>query len=266
MFELLASHKCPSTCCLGPPLHWLFTVYLASDSELQALTVSVGLPSSQTLPGCFAGLGPVLKCFLIFPATDSWCSFSDRPSFWNSHWMKPVSYYSYETRRLKSIRRCQPYNLAIEIGTQCGVMQRFSTSPWSTPQHCTLTQSHFRSWQSPLMSWWVKSGVIDEGDIQNVQGGGPPGQLWEPLVCIGFRLNYSQWPRDVPAPAALCISDPLPPASIHNYQLLRRQMGQRELVPNPNANSDAPGLELQQVVFATSRCLNALSCCMWLAY
>lgn len=27
-------------------------------------------------------LGPVLKCFLIFPATDNWFSFSDAPSSW----------------------------------------------------------------------------------------------------------------------------------------------------------------------------------------
>lgn len=42
-----------------------------------ALTVMTDTPAVVLL-----SLGPVLKCFLIFPATDSWCSFSDAPSSW----------------------------------------------------------------------------------------------------------------------------------------------------------------------------------------
>lgn len=37
---------------------------------------------TETPAAVLFGLGPVLKCFLIFPATDSWCSFSGRPSSW----------------------------------------------------------------------------------------------------------------------------------------------------------------------------------------
>lgn len=42
-----------------------------------ALTVMTDTPAVVLL-----SLGPVLKCFLIFPATDSWCSFSNTPSSW----------------------------------------------------------------------------------------------------------------------------------------------------------------------------------------
>lgn len=35
---------------------------------------------TETPAAVLFGLGPVLKCFFIFPATDSWCSFSGRPS------------------------------------------------------------------------------------------------------------------------------------------------------------------------------------------
>lgn len=42
-----------------------------------ALTVMTDTPAVVLL-----SLGPVLKCFLIFPATDSWCSFSDTPTSW----------------------------------------------------------------------------------------------------------------------------------------------------------------------------------------
>lgn len=41
------------------------------------LTVITDTPAVVLL-----SLGPVLKCFLIFPATGSWCSFSDTPSSW----------------------------------------------------------------------------------------------------------------------------------------------------------------------------------------
>lgn len=41
------------------------------------LTVMTDTPAVVLL-----SLGPVLKCFLIFPATDSWCSFSNTPSSW----------------------------------------------------------------------------------------------------------------------------------------------------------------------------------------
>lgn len=41
------------------------------------LTVMTDTPAEVLL-----SLGPVLKCFLIFPATDSWLSFSDTPSSW----------------------------------------------------------------------------------------------------------------------------------------------------------------------------------------
>ena len=37
---------------------------------------------TETPAAVLFGLGPVLKCFFIFPATDSWCSFSGRPSSW----------------------------------------------------------------------------------------------------------------------------------------------------------------------------------------
>lgn len=42
-----------------------------------ALTVITDTPAVVLL-----ALGPGLKCFLIFPATGSWCSFSDKPSSW----------------------------------------------------------------------------------------------------------------------------------------------------------------------------------------
>lgn len=35
---------------------------------------------TETPAAVLFGLGPVLKCFFIFPATESWCSFSGRPS------------------------------------------------------------------------------------------------------------------------------------------------------------------------------------------
>lgn len=38
--------------------------------------------TTETPAAVLFGLGPVLKCFLILPATDSWCSFSGRPSSW----------------------------------------------------------------------------------------------------------------------------------------------------------------------------------------
>lgn len=45
----------------------------------RALTVMTDTPAVVLL-----GLGPVLKCFLILPATDSWCSFPDTPSSWKA--------------------------------------------------------------------------------------------------------------------------------------------------------------------------------------
>ncbi len=39
-----------------------------------------------------------------------------------------------------------------------------------------------RVMQSVLMSWWIESGVLDEGDMLNVQGSVPPGQVWKPLL------------------------------------------------------------------------------------
>lgn len=43
------------------------------------LTVMTDTPAEVLL-----SLGPVLKCFLIFPATDNWFSFSDAPSSWET--------------------------------------------------------------------------------------------------------------------------------------------------------------------------------------
>lgn len=43
------------------------------------LTVMTDTPAEVLLI-----LGPVLKCFLIFPATDNWFSFSDAPSSWET--------------------------------------------------------------------------------------------------------------------------------------------------------------------------------------
>lgn len=47
------------------------------ESCSSALTVMTDTPAVVLL-----SLGPVLKCFLIFPATDSWYLFSDTPSSW----------------------------------------------------------------------------------------------------------------------------------------------------------------------------------------
>lgn len=43
--------------------------------ERAGLTVMMSMSDVVSL-----GLGLVLKCFLIFPATESWCSFSDKPA------------------------------------------------------------------------------------------------------------------------------------------------------------------------------------------
>lgn len=49
------------------------------SAEPSSLTVMTDTPAAVLL-----GLGPVLKCFLIFPATDSCCSFPVTPSSWKT--------------------------------------------------------------------------------------------------------------------------------------------------------------------------------------
>ncbi len=47
----------------------------------------------------------------------------------------------------------------------------------------------------------MESGVLDKGDIQKVQGRGPPGQVWEPLLNIQdflFFFMHHHVPLGVP--------------------------------------------------------------------
>lgn len=59
------------------------------------LTVMTDTPAVVLL-----SLGPVLKCFLIFPATDSWGSFSDTPSSWKIQRTKPQQLLPAVSRRI----------------------------------------------------------------------------------------------------------------------------------------------------------------------
>ncbi len=60
--------------------------------------------------------------------------------------------------------------------------------PATTHFVCLSHMPHpFQVLQTPLMSWWVESGVLNGGDIQNMLWLGSPGQVWKPLIygCAG---------------------------------------------------------------------------------
>lgn len=69
--------KCPA-----PPSRGAAPPRRAARSRSRGRVFQMLTARTEAPAAVLFGLGPVLKCFLIFPATDSWCSLSGSPSSW----------------------------------------------------------------------------------------------------------------------------------------------------------------------------------------
>ncbi len=93
---------------------------------------------------------------------------------WILHQIK--NYTTVRVWKCRFLGRCQYGHFCAKWKTMYKTMkvkqthldQWFSNLSMKYPQHCTLCMSPYiwqplQVLQSPLMSWWVESGVIDEG-------------------------------------------------------------------------------------------------------